>query len=316
MQLSLLDRTTPDRSAGPQAAEPELTWARWRHIDLGQGAWLEVARGWIPDQAELFAQLGESADWEHHERRMYERVVAVPRLVASCPGTEVASPWTGETAVQVLPHRASAERVRRSALRLRQLQDVLTHRYGRSLRSISLSLYRDGMDSVAFHGDKLGALRQDTVVAIASLGAARHFLLRRAPSCPGPLPQSLLTAGVGAPRGRGPEHSTFALSVGEGDLLVMGGTCQETWEHAVPKQSGAGPRIAVMFRERADEAEGAGPAPGARFGGGPSEGGLPEGGLRNVRGPRRLATPAAEPARAERGRGVPSFRSTAPTWRR
>jgi|GEM_PF-97744 len=308
MQLSLLDRSLPgratpnrtlsERTLPPPAAEPEVSWARWRHIDLGGGAWLELARGWLPDQAELFAQLSESADWEHHERQMYERVVAVPRLVASCPGTGQARTWTGETAVQVLPHRASAEHVQASARRLRQLESLLTRRYARPLRSIALSLYRDGSDSVAFHGDRLGALRQDTVVAIASLGAARHFLLRRGANCPGALPQSLLAAGVGVPRGRGPQRATFALSVGEGDLLVMGGTCQETWEHAVPKQTGAGPRIAVMFRERADEGEAVGPGPSV---GAAGELSGADGAMRNVRGPSRDGA---------------SFRSTAATGRR
>jgi alkylated DNA repair dioxygenase AlkB len=31
-------------------------------------------------------------------------------------------------------------------------------------------------------------------------------------------------------------------------LVVMGGTCQRTWRHAIPKVSSAGPRIALMFR--------------------------------------------------------------------
>jgi hypothetical protein len=39
---------------------------------------------------------------------------------------------------------------------------------------------------------------------------------------------------------------TFTLA--SGDLLVMGGSCQRTWEHAVPKSPGAGPRMSVQFR--------------------------------------------------------------------
>jgi alkylated DNA repair dioxygenase AlkB len=36
-----------------------------------------------------------------------------------------------------------------------------------------------------------------------------------------------------------------------GDLLVMGGSCQRTWEHAVPKTTApTGPRISVQFRTR------------------------------------------------------------------
>ena len=67
------------------------------------------------------------------------------------------------------------------------------------------------------------------MVAILSLGTPRTLALR--------------------PRGGG----TPALrhEVGHGDLLVMGGSCQRTWEHAVPKTSRpAGPRISVQFRPR------------------------------------------------------------------
>jgi alkylated DNA repair dioxygenase AlkB len=108
-----------------------------------------------------------------------------------------------------------------------QLSLVLSQRYGRPLSSVALGYYRDGRDSVAYHGDKLGVLRPDTVVAIVSVGARRRFLMR--------------------PAGGKTAH-TFHF--GGGDLFVMGGNCQESWEHAVPKMSACGPRIAIMFREQ------------------------------------------------------------------
>ena len=48
------------------------------------------------------------------------------------------------------------------------------------------------------------------------------------------------------PAGGGP---SLSFAVGRGDLMVMGGACQSTWEHGVPKVAHAEPRIAVMFRE-------------------------------------------------------------------
>jgi alkylated DNA repair dioxygenase AlkB len=83
---------------------------------------------------------------------------------------------------------------------------------------------------VAWHGDTIGRSRsEDTMVAIVSLGAARRLLLR--------------------PRSSGRESMAFAL--GYGDLLVMGGSCQRTWEHAVPKTARpVGPRVSVQFRPR------------------------------------------------------------------
>ena len=67
------------------------------------------------------------------------------------------------------------------------------------------------------------------MVAILSLGAPRAFALR--------------------PRGGGGPSQRY--EIGHGDLLVMGGSCQRTWEHAVPKTARAvGPRISVQFRPR------------------------------------------------------------------
>jgi alkylated DNA repair dioxygenase AlkB len=41
------------------------------------------------------------------------------------------------------------------------------------------------------------------------------------------------------------------FEVGHGDLLVMGGSAQRTWEHAVPKSARpVGPRISIQFRPR------------------------------------------------------------------
>jgi alkylated DNA repair dioxygenase AlkB len=66
------------------------------------------------------------------------------------------------------------------------------------------------------------------MVAIVSLGTPRPLLLR--------------------PRGGG---QTIRHDLGHGDLVVMGGSCQRTWEHAVPKTARAvGPRISVQFRPR------------------------------------------------------------------
>ena len=49
-------------------------------------------------------------------------------------------------------------------------------------------------------------------------------------------------------RGGGP---SLRYEVGNGDLLVMGGSCQRTWEHAIPKTARtAGPRISIQFRPR------------------------------------------------------------------
>lgn len=102
---------------------------------------------------------------------------------------------------------------------------VLGQRYDRPFDTVGLNLYRHGGDSVAWHGDRIPAEIVDPVVALVSLGEPRRLLLR--------------------PRGGGRSRSYV---FGSGDLLVMGGTCQRTWEHTIPKVARAGPRISLAFR--------------------------------------------------------------------
>ncbi|MFR9776470.1 alpha-ketoglutarate-dependent dioxygenase AlkB [Micromonospora sp. MS34] len=108
---------------------------------------------------------------------------------------------------------------------------ALTRHYapelGEPFVTAGMCLYRSGRDSVAWHGDTLGrSAHSDTLVAIVSFGSPRSLLLR--------------------PRGGG-ESLRFPL--GHGDLIVMGGSCQRTWEHAVPKTTRpVGPRVSVQFR--------------------------------------------------------------------
>jgi len=139
---------------------------------------------------------------------MYDRVVDVPRLTC----------FYEEDAALPDPVLTAA---------LQALNAHYEPELGEPFRTAGLCLYRDGRDSVAWHGDTTGrSRREDTMVAIVSLGTPRAFLLR--------------------PRGGG---KSLRYEIGHGDLLVMGGSCQRTWEHAVPKTTQAvGPRISVQFR--------------------------------------------------------------------
>jgi alkylated DNA repair dioxygenase AlkB len=82
---------------------------------------------------------------------------------------------------------------------------------------------------VAWHGDRVARELPEATVALVSLGVPRPFKLR--------------------PKGGG---RSIAYLPDRGDLLVMGGSCQRTWDHAVPKVSNAGPRMSVQFRHAYD----------------------------------------------------------------
>ncbi|MEE6137237.1 alpha-ketoglutarate-dependent dioxygenase AlkB [Mycobacterium sp. 050128] len=182
---------------------------------LGDGAFIEIRAGWLSDDPsgsqDLLDALLNTVAWRAERRQMYDRVVDVPRLVSF-----------HDLTVEDPPHPLLA-RLRR------RLNDIYAGELGEPFTTIGLCYYRDGADSVAWHGDTIGrSSSEDTMVAIISLGATRTFAMR--------------------PRGGGP---SLRLPQAHGDLLVMGGSCQRTWEHAVPKTAlPKGPRISIQFRPR------------------------------------------------------------------
>jgi alkylated DNA repair dioxygenase AlkB len=190
---------------GPAGLRP-LTSSR--RTVLGDGAWIDVLPGWLAGSDALFQHLAHAVPWHAERRNMYDRMVDVPRLLKFYGADEP------------LPDPI-----------LTQARDALSRHYaaelGEPFRTAGLCYYRDGRDSVAWHGDRIGrGATVDTVVAILSVGAARPLLLR--------------------PRGGG---QIVRHAVGHGDLIVMGGSCQRTWDHAVPKTTKSfGPRISIQFR--------------------------------------------------------------------
>lgn len=199
-QLGLFD-------GGPLGIDP--TFAGMRRITLGEGAWVDHLSSWLVGHAAVMESLVRSTQWRSERRQMYDRVVDVPRLVAALPEDGPGHPV------------------------LEEMRRCLERRYEVAFPHVSLGFYRDGRDSVAWHGDYIARNMREALVATVSLGEPRRFLLR--PARPGVEPAAA-----------GSATRTFLL--GWGDLLVMGGTCQRTWRHAVPKVAAAGPRLAIMFR--------------------------------------------------------------------
>lgn len=193
---------------GDLDAAPALSPLRPQRHRLTAGAWVDVLPGWLSNSDEVFERL-LGIDWRADRRKMYDNVVDVPRLLR----------WFG--AEETLPHPVlTAARA--------ELSSHYADELGEPFVTAGMCLYRDGRDSVAWHGDTIGrSSRHDTMVAILSLGSPRNLALR--------------------PRAGG--HESLRFPLGHGDLIVMGGSCQRTWEHAIPKTARAvGPRISVQFR--------------------------------------------------------------------
>jgi len=175
---------------------------------LPPDAWVDHVPAWLAGSAELFEILLATMGWSHHVVTMYDQRVDQPRLTAV---------WNGEATHPVAGPLIEEMRAR------------MSERYGVTFRSVGLNLYRDGNDSVAWHGDRVARDRAQATIAIVSLGEPRPFRLRPKADDAG-------------------RRASVTYAAGNGDLLVMGGSCQRTWQHTVPKVRHAGPRISVTFR--------------------------------------------------------------------
>jgi alkylated DNA repair dioxygenase AlkB len=176
---------------------------------LDQHSWVDHAPRWLKGADRVFAELIALLPWKQREVTMYDRRLPEPRLTA----------WwnTVSPEAEVLPVLAEA-------------RTTLTQHYARPFDSIGFNLYRDGHDSVAWHGDRERFEPEDPTVVIVSTGQPRPFHIR--------------------PRGGG---ASWSWQLGHGDLFVMGGSCQHDFEHCVPKVAAAGPRLSIMFRHNLAE---------------------------------------------------------------
>ena len=205
-QPSILDEINGGVS-GPAAGVDPLDGQVRRHA-LSHGAWVDHLPGWVHGSDEVLRTLLDDVEWRAERRTMYDNEVDVPRLLR----------WYGPG--ETLPHPVLTDAHR-------ALNEHYRPELGEDFVTAGMCLYRDGRDSVAWHGDTLGrGSTVDTMVAIVSFGSPRNLLLR--PRIPG---------------------DTLRFALGHGDLVVMGGSCQRTWEHAVPKTARqVGPRVSVQFR--------------------------------------------------------------------
>lgn len=191
-QLSLLgtgQRRVPD------------TMGALDRLHLGHGAWIDWCPQWLPGADDWLGHLRDDISWHGAERPMYDRIVAVPRLMAHFRRDDTDLPADVD---------ALAQRVE--------------DHYGVAFPTVGCNWYRNGNDSVAWHADRVRR-PGDSIVAIIGLGERRPFLLR--------------------PATGGPSRKWL---VGDGDLIVLGGTIQAGWQHAVPKVAGDGERISIMIR--------------------------------------------------------------------
>lgn len=174
--------------------------------------------GWLPpaQAAALQAALLRDIPWEVHRIRMFGRLVDSPRLSCWMGDADARYRYSG---ADFLPHPWADV--------LMPVRDRLQEELGTRLNSVLLNRYRSGTDSMGWHSDDEPELGPQPVIASLSLGAARRFLLRRRD-----------------------DHAFKAnYLLGHGDLLVMAGSTQAHYQHALPKSARVhGERINLTFR--------------------------------------------------------------------
>ena len=194
---------------GCRAPTFDAGWATITRVQLDERTWVDHAPGWLEGADDVFEELAATLPWrQRRDVVMYDSVVDEPRLTA----------WWDDRSERPEPMPVLAD-----------IRHALDARYGERFDSIGFNLYRDGDDSVAWHGDRHRHHVANPVVAILSVGSRRTLRLR--------------------PRGGGPSRG---WDLGEGDLFVMGGACQHDWEHAVLKvRRAVGPRLSITYRHGA-----------------------------------------------------------------
>jgi alkylated DNA repair dioxygenase AlkB len=174
----------------------------FERTELDERSWFDLARGWVTDSGEVYDALTGTIPWRQGSVYRYEKYRDEPRVSAWCPSN------------QPVPHPV-----------FKRMQQALQQRYRVFFDGFALSWYRDGNDCVGFHRDSDLRYCENTVIAIATFGAQRPWLLRPTGA------RNRFTDEL--------QGATHDLAPAGGDLLVMGGRSQRGWEHSVPMVRGA-----------------------------------------------------------------------------
>ena len=186
-----------------------------RHT-LAGGAWIDEDRTWLAsDEANaMLRDLIANESWGQYPIKVFGKDVMQPRLIT----------WAGD-----LPYRYSSQTLepRAASPLLAQLTERVSEVAGVPFNHVLLNRYRDGKDHMGYHADDERELGLNPVIAAISLGATRRFILHQKKN----------------------RRRQRRYRLVHGSLLVMGGTIQHTWRHALPGcNTCSEPRINLTFR--------------------------------------------------------------------
>lgn len=208
----MVDVPSIPRSSCP-GSEPGAVWTQ---LDWPDGEFRYAPCFWSRAQADdLLQALDALPDWRQHSVRLFGRELPSPRLSA----------WYGDPGTD---YRYSG--VRHAPLPWPRILSIVCAQIqqasGQAFNAVLANRYRDGGDAMGWHSDDEPELGAQPVIASATFGAPRRFLLRHRAS------------------GR-----REAIELAHGSLLLMAGDSQRCWQHALPRTARtSGLRINLTFR--------------------------------------------------------------------
>ena len=183
-----------------------------------------VVPNWLSRQGsdDLAIELRNSLDWSQGAIRLFGRTIDEPRITSWCGDI----PYTySNRELLPRPWPTSLANIRDALHHLLAHHEIQTQH---GLNHCLLNYYRSGTDSMGWHRDNEPELGRHPVVVSLSLGEPRRFRLK-----------SRVSKAI----------SPLTFDLGHGDLLVMYGTTQVYWEHALVKTKKiVGGRMNLTFR--------------------------------------------------------------------
>lgn len=191
-----------------------------RHINyaLDDNAELYVIKAFYPatEADRLYDVLFHQLAWQEEDIRIFGKWVKVPRLMC----------WYGDVGTQYTYSGVNHQPLPWHP-ELLAIKETIERQCDCIFNSVLANLYRDGNDSMGCHADDEPELGINPTIASLSLGADRRFKMHHKKT-----------------------KQSFTINLQHGDLLAMGGACQQFWLHSVPKTKAlTAPRINLTYRK-------------------------------------------------------------------
>lgn len=166
------------------------------------------------DAQNLFETLVQTLAWQQDSISMYGKTVNIPRLQAFYADSGISYSYSGLT----MDTHSWTDALLTIKSQVEQACDC-------TFNAVLANYYRDGSDNVGMHADDEPELGLNPIIASASFGAEREFILQNNQS-----------------------KKIHRIKLAHGSLLLMHKGVQQHYKHGINKQQQAMPRVNLTFR--------------------------------------------------------------------